>query len=378
MPKDFLTRLSQAAHQEFPFSGFFTAADSWDALPAGMELPYNTGDDKRHPPVPEDMAFFQREYGDWVDNFSIHNSPVRVKREWGEHAMNLQADIREDQINGLYATPVNKIGGALWAGIDHQRGYNPDPFWGGLLDMYRVPRYSYYLYKSQYAPDLKVPGISTGPMVYICHELTYISEPDVVVYTNCQQVHLTWLGKDFGTQGPDTSHHEPHPPVIFKDVFDIHRIGNALNKGNQMHRLEMVAEGLINGQVVCSETKEYPERTTGLRLEVENHGVPLQADGSDFVPVRAYIVDEYGTTRVLDSSYVTFHVDGPGEIIGGEANNGNPMKSEFGIATALVRAGLTPGTLHITATTDGLKPGAIDIQSVPPSLPLLPAPSPGP
>lgn len=371
MPKDLPARMSKAAHDEYPFPGFFTAADSWDALPAGMEMPYHN--EGWGPPIPDDMAYFQREYGDWVDNFWIHNSPVRVKREWGEHALNIQAGIRADHLSGLYNTPTRKIGAALWAGIDHQRGYNPDPFWGGLLDVYRVPRYSYYLFKSQYDPDLKVPGISTGPMVYICHELTYISDRDVVVYTNCQQVHLTWEGKDYGTRGPDPSAHEPHPPVIFKNVFDITTIGGALNKDNHLGKLEMVAEGLINGQVVCREAKQYPQRTTGLHLEVDDLGVPLQADGSDFVPVRAYVVDQYGTTKVLESAYVTFHVDGPGEIIGGEANHGNPMKTEFGVATALVRAGMTPGTLHVTATTDGLKSDAIDIQSVAPSLPLLPA-----
>ena len=79
------------------------------------------------------------------------------------------------------------------------------------------------------------------------------------------------------------------------------------------------------------------------------------------------------STKVIESAYVHFQVDGPGEIIGGEANHGNPMKTEFGVATALVRAGTTPGTLHLTATSDGLKSDAIDIQSVAPALPLLPA-----
>jgi beta-galactosidase len=373
MPHDLPARMGKAVHDEFPYPGCFTAADAWDAVPNGLDVPYWHEGDWHTTGPGEDQAYFQREYGDWVDNFSNHNSPVRVLREWGEHALNLQASIREDQINGLYGTPVRKIGGAVWAGIDHQRGYNPDPFWGGLLDVYRIPRYSYYLYKSQYAPDLKVPGISTGPMVYICNELTYISDPDVVVYTNCQQVHLTWLGKDFGTQGPNPSAHEPHPPIIFKNVFDIHPIGDALNKNNPTQRLEMVAEGLINGQVVCREAKQYPQRTVGLHLVVDDLGVPLQADGSDFVPVRAYVVDQFGTIKVLESAYIHFQVGGPGDIIGGEANHGNPMKTEFGVATALVRAGIAPGTLHVTATSDGLKSDTIDIQSVAPTLPLIPA-----
>ncbi|HEX4085306.1 MAG TPA: glycoside hydrolase family 2 TIM barrel-domain containing protein [Chthoniobacteraceae bacterium] len=362
MPPGLPKQMSQAVHEEDPFPGCFTAADAKDAIPAGMDMPYSVG-----APKDPNQIYFTREYGDWVDNFSTQNSPVRVWREWGEHALNLQASIRDDQISGIYNSPPAHVGGALWAGIDHQRGYNPDPFLGGLLDLYRVPRYSYYLYKSQYDPGLKVPGISTGPMVYICHELTYISEPDVVVYTNCQQVRLTWMGKVY-TQGPEPGRHEPHPPVIFKNVFDMHPL-----KGNpdELHEhANMIAEGLINGQVVCREVKPYPQRTVGLRLEVDDQGVPLQADASDFVPVRAYIVDRYGATRVLENGYIHFQVDGPGSIIGDASNQANPMKAEFGVATGLVRAGLTPGVIHVTATCFGLKPATVDIPIVPPSIPL--------
>lgn len=371
MPEGLPARMSQAAHDEFPFPSFYTTADPADARAGGMNATYyNPNWDK---PLPNpDTPSYQREIGDWVDNFSNHNSPVRVNREWGERALDLQASLRADMLNDIYIRPPQMMGAALWAGIDHQRGYNPDPFWGGLLDVYRIPRYSYFLFRSQYDPDLKVPGISTGPMVYISHELTYISDRDVVIYTNCQQVHLTWMGRDLGTRGPDPGAHEPHPPIIFKNAFDIHPISGELYK---QHRLEMVADGLINGQVVCHTVKEYPQRTAGLHLVVDDQGVPLQADGSDFVPVRAFVVDQYGTPKVLESAYVTFHVDGPGEIIGGEANHGNPMKTEFGEATTLVRAGLTPGMLHITATSDGLKSDSVNLTTVAPRWPLDPAPA---
>ncbi len=240
-----------------------------------------------------------------------------------------------------------------------------------------MPRYSYYLFKSQYDPDLKIPGIQTGPMIYICHELTYISESDVVVYTNCQQARLTWLGKQYGPQGPDTSAHEPHPPIVFKNVFDIHPIGGALNHNNPEAAsadgrggADQWAGGLPRGEAIPganggpSPGNRRPGRAApGRRVPTSFRSVPA-------------VVDNFGTIKVLESAYVHFQVDGPGSIIGGEANQANPMKTQFGVATALVRAGLTPGTLHVTATCDGLKPASIDITTVAPRLPLFPPPSP--
>ena len=60
-----------------------------------------------------------------------------------------------------------------------------------------MPRYAYYLFKSQSAPDYKVPGIQTGPMLYVTHELTQISGSDVVIFSNCEEVRLPLAG-----QGP--------------------------------------------------------------------------------------------------------------------------------------------------------------------------------
>ena len=52
-------------------------------------------------------------------------------------------------------------------------------------------------------------------------------------------------------------------------------------------------------------------------MTVNDAGMDLVADGSDFVPVRATIVDNKGVPKVLASEYVYFQVEGPAEIING-------------------------------------------------------------
>lgn len=106
----------------------------------------------------EDRCFFNREWGgDCVDNWNSHNSPSRVSRGWGgEHAQLVQVkhysnpDYLYTCWEALYqAPPRQHVGGALWHSFDHQRGYHPDPFYGGIADVFRQPKYSYYLFASQ-------------------------------------------------------------------------------------------------------------------------------------------------------------------------------------------------------------------------------------
>ncbi len=137
----------------------------------------------------------------------------------------------------------------------------------------------------------------------------------------------------------------------------------------------MVAEGLINGQVVCREEKQYRSGRKGCAWKSTTRACRSKRT----VPISSRCARQSSTTSERSGAgkrYVHFHVDGPGSIIGGEANQANPMKTQFGVATALVRAGLTPGKLHVTATCDGLKSASIDITTVAPRLPLFPAPSP--
>ena len=216
-PRRMLKEMHRIAHEEYPFPGMFAVADIDKAKDGGLDFYYHGGFD-------EAKNSFTREYGDGgeVDNFYSHNATTRVKREWGEGPMLKQAAIRARDLNDCFGTPPIRIGAALWCGIDHQRGYHPDPFWGGLLDGFRVPRYyTYDLFRSQYGPDYKVPGITTGPMVGIAHELTQVSGSDVIVYSNCEEVRLRWLGRVVGTQRPDAGYRGlPHPPFTFAKAFD--------------------------------------------------------------------------------------------------------------------------------------------------------------
>ena len=103
-------------------------------------------------------SIFKREWGDFVDNWVDHNSVSRVAKQWGEIPQIRQSMhyFKEDWMEGdknimwpsltmIYGASNSLIGATLWHPFDHQRGYHPDPFWGGIMDAYRQPKFSYYL-----------------------------------------------------------------------------------------------------------------------------------------------------------------------------------------------------------------------------------------
>ena len=86
-----------------------------------------------------------------------------------------------------------------------------------------------------------------------------------------------------------------------------------------------------------------------LSLKVDLCGIPLQADGGDFVPVVAQIIDKRGEVVRLTEDTIRFSVSGPAELIGVETMGINPQKLIFGEAVILVRAGIEPGEITVRA-----------------------------
>ena len=352
-PGHVMHNMHLAAHDEYPYPGFYTVTDIQEAKKGGFDIYYH-GDD-------ENVNSFIRECGDGneVDNWYSQNAVTRVKRFWGEKAMLDQAENISKTFSNLYGLPTVKLGGALWAGIEHYRGYHPDPFLGGLMDVYRIPKYSYYLLKSQVSPNKKIENIETGPMVRIMNELTQLSSEDIYVYSNCDEVRLSVNGKVVGVQKPEKTYgHLPHPPFIFRNGFNFMSL-----KGigrNRTFKYEVKAEGMIGDKVVAGDSKLYPLRSSSLKLVVDDENMELLADGVDFVPIRAYVVDDNGTIKVLSSEEIYFEIDGLGSII-----NSMPVKSEFGVATALVRSDIVSGAIKVKAYSDGLESDEIIVYSNP-------------
>ncbi len=365
--EEFANTVYKIVHEEYPGDQCYAASDGGRPGSAQFDVTYGGGRGGGATPKP----VWTREWGDAVDNWDDQNGPYRIRRDWGEPAMLRQVQGHLRGMERQYSI-ANSAGSGLWAGIDAQRGYNPSPFQGGFLDLFRIPKFDYYLFASQRPPAIHVPGLDDGPMVFIANYWMPGSATDVLVFSNCEQVRLTQDGKEIGVQEPDKSSKLPHPPITFAGLrysMGRYQQGATFDNGQPATRKwlpgELKAEGLIGGKVAATYTIRTAGKEARLTLEADESGRALTADGSDFVPVRACIRDASGTLVPYGDDHVKFTVTGEGAAIGDESNFANPMRAESGIATALIRSTLKAGTITVTATAAGLKPATLTMQSQP-------------
>ena len=376
-PLDFALEALRITKEEYPYPGRPVAAA--DVHSAGVEENYDVvygwpGDDEKTD-SPE-QCIFTREYGENVDDWYAHNNNNRASRSWGERPLLVQALSLAKSYDEMYRTTGKFIGGAQWHPFDHQRGYHPDPYWGGIFDAFRQPKYAYHMYRSQTAPDLNHPLAECGPVVYIAHEMSQFSDADVVVFSNCDSVRLSVYDgtKSWTLPVIHAKGHMPNAPVVFKNVWNFWEARDYSYVQKKWQKVNILAEGIINGKVVCAQKKMPSRRSTKLRLRIDSQGVPLVADGSDFVVVIAEVTDDNGNVRRLAKENIVFTIEGEGEILGDRSINANPRTVEFGTAPVLVRSTSKAGKIRIKAHvqfegTHAPTPAEIEFESVDPEFP---------
>lgn len=334
-----------------------------------------------------------REFGEYVDDWYAHNNLNRASRSWGEKPQLTQALSLSNTTCDQHRTTGLFLGGCQWHPFDHQRGYHPDPYWGGAYDAFRQPKLAQQMFHSQ------IPATETAPYVFIAHEMTQFSDPDVVVFSNCDSVRLsiydgeqTWTlpvkhekvlcdqgSKSVISLKDNLTNDAVAPynaPVIFPQVWDFWKARDYSYKGRNWQKVNLVAEGIINGEVAATHKRMPSRRSTKLRLYADERDRQLVADGSDFIVVVCEVTDDSGNVRHLAKDEIRFTVTGPAEIIGQYDNIGaNPRQVEWGTAPILLRSTLQPGKIRIHADvlypgTHSPTPADLEIESVPATLPF--------
>lgn len=359
--------LYKIVHEEFPGAHTYSAGDPVgkpvDGFP-GWDVGY-VGYEKKNPDGPS----WIREWGDQVDNWSDQQGRVRVERSWGETPMLIQALAHLGSLNRIYLPETKPAGANLWAGVDAFRGYHHQPFLGAPLDLFRLPKFDYYMFQSQRSPKLRPGHPGYGPMVFIANYGSFHSPLTVTAFSNCEQVRLTQNGKLIATQRPDRGYVVPHPPFTF-NVGDFSGTrsmlyGNTSAPGALSTPIgELVAEGLIGGTVVAAHTIHSPGVPKKIELKVDTCGVEPIGDGADWVRVYAHICDARGMTYPYADDFVQFSVQGEGYLIGDERIFANPVRAEAGIATALVGTTRRAGSILVRATAPGLSAGMARFDSI--------------
>lgn len=357
MPDKFMQQMNLIAKEESPDSKLITCG--WINKYYDVFIPA-----RQHAKSPDywkkyegKTPLFTGEYGDWEyfaqdaglnqagyaglksDERSSRQSRGDGEKRLLQQAMNFQ-EAHNDNLNNPH------LGDANWLMFDYSRGYSPDIETSGIMDIFRLPKFSYYFYKSQNGPTKSVTDIVNEPFVKIASYWDQHSEfHDLKVYSNCSEVAIYINNKLIErktSERDNASNQLNYSPFIFHLTKFIE---------GQLKAVGYIANKAVNEDIVItSGKKDY------LKLSFDKSTKNLKADGSDVVFVYATICDSEGNIVTDSDDSISFAIKGNGKLIGQ-----NPISAEAGIATILLKAGNTLKDITIEAKSNRLSSGSISI-----------------
>jgi beta-galactosidase len=353
MTRAFMDSAHALVHRELPFHDTYTTGwlpDAYDVFnPARQHTKAPDYWKKYDAPKPLLMA----EYGDWEyyagnagfnqKDYSSLKSEERNSRQFrgdGEKRQLQQAlNFQEAHNDNLY---THEFGDLNWVMFDYKRGYAPDIEASGIMDIFRLPKFSFYFYKSQKGPKPDNQGFGK-PMIFIANDWNDPQDQEVKIYSNCEKVELFLNGRSQGIRNPDTDRNSKnliHPPFTFPVNY---KPGLLL------------AKGYIGGKTEAITEVKTPKKAYKLELKPDYSGKNLSRN-NDVLFIHAYIEDRGGNILATDQSLIHFIPEKGICILGPKT-----IKAEAGIATILLKSTGKSGNFKIKAESPGLKKAEIGI-----------------
>ena len=343
MSKAFMARLHAAGHEEYAGDQMFTCGwiNRFDVFihsrQHGQIHSWKNGD----------KALVIAEYGDWefyaANEGFDQTTGAGVLAAWansrhfrgeGERALRQQAQNHTVALDDTLASPA--VFDGQWTVFDYARGYHPLRAACGVMDVFRLPKFSYHFYRSQRDASEGGAGWTGGPEVFVASHWTPASDLSLAVFSNCEEIELSLNGRVVARKKPDVTwqtQHLPHPPF----VFDLPRFEPG----------ELVAVGYVGGAEVARHAVRTPAAPARLETVIDTLGMAPAVGESDVVAVHARVCDTHGTLCVTAEPEVDFAVTGGAEIVGPAT-----VKAEAGIASIVVRVPAGAAEWQVAAKAD--------------------------
>jgi len=351
MPDHFMQNMVKIASEESPESKLITCGwinKFYDVyIPARQHAKYPNYWKKYNDKTP----LFTGEYGDWEyfaqdaglnqAGYAGLKNDERTSRQLradGEKRLLQQATNFQEAHNDNLNNP--HLGDANWLMFDYNRGYSPDIESSGIMDIYRLPKFSYYFYQTQVRAEKTTVKIAS-----YWNQLSDYT--NLKVYSNCDEVALYLNNKLVERKAAgrnNISSQLRYPPFIFNI--------------KKFEAGQLKAMGYIKNNAVAQDLVSTAGQAAKITLTYDQSGKALKAGGGDVVFVYATLCDKDGNTITHSDKPVHFTVQGDAKLIGQ-----NPVKAEAGIATILLQAGTKAGIITLEAQSEQLPASVFKIKA---------------
>jgi beta-galactosidase len=327
MPGSFVEQAHAITHQEYPGDQCYTCGwvDGYDVFIQARQHGGCRAVTNRPCLVSEygDWEYYALNAGleqnKWKDLEPGERSSRQLRGDGEVRLLQQALNFQEAHNDNLKTTA---FADALWVMYDYNRGYAPDLESSGVMDIFRLPKFSYWFFRSQRDPGEQIEGSPLGPVVFIANYWTPRSPLDVRVFSNCQEVGL-YLNHHFvERRRPDVSRvssNLKHAPFTFK--LDRFQPGT------------LTAIGYMDGREAARDERHTPGEVDRLTLRLDTSGRPFAANGKDTVFCYADLRDKARAIVPDGSAPVFFGATGQTRLIGS-----NPILSEAGTATILLES----------------------------------------
>ena len=340
MPMFYMEELHRIVHTEFPGKNVYSAGWKPEVYDIFLQARQHRIMHKYKGEVKK--PYIVSEYGDWEyysNNAGLNQDKIprdtrilkssRQLREAGETQLLQQVANIQEAHNDNFNTAAFADG--YWAVFDYNRGYHDGIESSGIMDIFRLPKFSYYFFKSQRAA-------SDVLVLKIASYWDKNSPLNLQVFSNADEIKLYLNNRYIGTKQADkgkNTEHLKHPPFTFNLA--------------KFEPGELKAVAYINNKVVGEQMVITPEQPTHLKIWLDESGKKAQKSVNDTVFLYIAAIDKNGTIVPDYAEKLNLQISGDVNIL-----NTEPIKAEAGIATALIQIGDTANHFEVKVSADGL------------------------
>ena len=219
----------------------------------------------------------------------------------------------------------------------------------GWVDMYRQPKYVYWLTKALHTD---IPTVFIHP--HFWREQYLGQTKTITIDSNCDEIELFANGKSLGKKNPKR-----------ENFFTLDYENVIVENGD----LKLI--GIKNGEQV-EHVVAMPGQAKKLTLETDQKSIT--ADRSGIAIIKANILDKNGNEVFDAKNTLNWKVEGPANLVGAQIYKSDIIKFEEWEGTGytvvpvcnLIRSTNKAGAIKVTVSSPGLESATIEIKSITP------------